>query len=133
VVFLKRPGGQSQFSAALATQQAERSTLRDLQTWIIEHPQADLSVAALAARAGMSARNFSRVFVAETGATPARFVSRVRIEAARRRLEETDHGVDAIAAAAGFGTAETMRRAFHRALSVSPADYRSRFETGERA
>lgn len=127
VVFLKRPGGQSQFSAQLAAQLADRAPLKDLQGWIADHPGADLSVEALAARVGMSPRNFARVFTREVGATPARFVERVRVEAARRRLEETADGVEAVAASVGFGTAETMRRAFVRVLGVSPQDYRSRF------
>lgn len=129
VVFLKRPGGQSQFSAQLAGQIAGREPLRELQAWIAEHPEADLSVAALAARVGMSPRNFARVFAREVGATPARFVEEVRVEAARRLLEESDDGVDAVAAATGFGTAETLRRAFLRVVGVGPAAYRSRFQS----
>ncbi len=133
VVFLSRPGGQSQFSAALASQSAERKPLRDVQAFVVEHPADDLSVPALAERAGMSPRNFARAFTAEVGDTPARFVERVRVEAARRRLEHTDDGIDTVAAACGFGTAETMRRAFHRTVRVSPAAYRARFESeGER-
>ncbi len=127
VLFLRRPGGQSQFSAQLAMQQADREPVRDLQTWIADHPDADLSVDRLASRAAMSPRNFARVFRREIGATPGRFVERVRVEAARRRLEESSHGVDAIATQCGFGTAESMRRAFLRTLRVSPSAYRSRF------
>ena len=89
VVFLKRPGGQAQFSAQLSTQLAEREPLRELQAWILEHPGADLSVDALASRLSMSPRNFFRVFVREVGMTPGRFVERARVEAARRLLEET--------------------------------------------
>jgi transcriptional regulator GlxA family with amidase domain len=129
VFFLKRPGGQAQFSAQLSTQMAEREPLRDLQAWIADHPDADLSVDALAARAAMSPRNFFRVFVREVGMTPARFVERVRVEAARRLLEETQRGVPDVAAACGFGTAETMRIAFRRILGVNPKSYRSRFCT----
>jgi transcriptional regulator GlxA family with amidase domain len=127
VVFLKRPGGQAQFSAALATQTADRDDVTDVQTWIADHLAADLSVPALAERAVMSPRHFARVFRAATGATPARYVEQARVEAARRRLEESDDGVDAIAAGCGFGTAETMRRAFLRAVHVAPTDYRRRF------
>jgi transcriptional regulator GlxA family with amidase domain len=127
VLFLRRPGGQSQFSAQLATQAADREPLRELQTWIAEHPDADCAVPALARRVAMSPRHFARVFTAEVGVTPARFVERVRVEAARRRLEESDDGVDRIAATCGFGTAESMRRAFLRAVRVSPAAYRARF------
>jgi transcriptional regulator GlxA family with amidase domain len=127
VFFLKRPGGQAQFSVQLSAQIAERDPLRDLQMWIADHPNADLSVDALARRTAMSPRNFCRVFVREIGMTPGRFVERVRLEAARRLLEESARSVPEIAVACGFGTAETMRLAFHRALGVSPKTYRSRF------
>jgi transcriptional regulator GlxA family with amidase domain len=127
VLFLRRPGGQSQFSAQLAAQAADREPLRELQAWIVEHPGEDCSVPALAHRVAMSPRNFARVFLRETGVTPAHYVERVRVEAARRRLEESTDGVDAIAARCGFGTAETMRRAFLRHLRVAPSDYRVRF------
>jgi transcriptional regulator GlxA family with amidase domain len=129
VVFLKRPGGQAQFSAQLSTQLAERAPLRELQAWILEHPGVDLSVAALARRVAMSPRNFFRVFVREIGMTPGRFVERVRVEAARRLLEETTGGVVNVATACGFGSPETMRTAFRRTLGVSPKGYRSRFCT----
>ena len=129
VFFLKRPGGQAQFSALLSTQIAEREPLRDLQAWILEHPAADLSVDALARRVVMSPRNFFRVFVREFGMTPGRFVERVRVEAARRLLEETSRGVPDVAAACGFGSPETMRIAFRRTLGVSPKRYRSGFST----
>jgi len=127
VLFLRRPGGQSQFSAQLAAQAADRQPLRELQAWIVEHPGSDCSVAALAHRVAMSPRNFARVFLREIGLTPAHYVERVRVEAARRRLEESTDGVDAIAASCGFGTAETMRRTFLRHLRVAPSDYRTRF------
>jgi transcriptional regulator GlxA family with amidase domain len=127
VLFLRRPGGQSQFSAALAAQSADREPLRDLQAWIAEDPGRDCSVPALARRVAMSPRNFARVFTREVGATPARFVETIRVEAARRRLEESDDGVDAIAAHCGFGSAEGMRKAFLRTLRVPPSAYRSRF------
>jgi transcriptional regulator GlxA family with amidase domain len=127
VIFLKRPGGQSQFSAQLASQMAERKPLRDLQAWIVEHPGEDLRIELLAKRVAMSPRNFARAFAREVGMTPARFVEQARIGAARRRLEDTTGGVDEIAAATGFGTAETMRRAFLRGLSINPSAYRARF------
>ena len=129
VFFLKRPGGQAQFSALLSTQIAEVEPLRDLQAWILEHPDANLSIDALARRAAMSPRNFFRVFVREVGLTPGRFVERIRVEAARRLLEETSRGVPDIAAACGFGSPETMRIAFRRTLGVSPKRYRSGFAT----
>ncbi len=128
VMFLKRPGGQSQFSAGLSSQLALREPLRELQTWIVEHPGADLSVDALSRRVGMSPRNFARVFARELRTTPARFVERARVDAARRRLEETANGVETVANECGFGSAETMRRAFIRSVRVSPADYRNRFQ-----
>ena len=129
VVFLRRPGGQAQFSALLSAQMAEREPIRDLQAWILEHPGRDLSVEALARQVAMSPRNFCRVFVREVGMTPGRFVERVRVEAARRLLEETSRGVSDVAAACGFGGPETMRLAFRRTLAVSPKRYRSRFSS----
>lgn len=130
VMFVRRPGGQSQFSAQMQEQTrggAERSELRDLRAFIAEHPHADLSVAKLALRAAMSERNFARVFKAEFGATPAEYVERVRVETARRLLEDTSLALDDVARASGFGSAETLRRAFHRGLHVAPSDYRDRF------
>ncbi|HEX4905578.1 MAG TPA: GlxA family transcriptional regulator [Acidimicrobiales bacterium] len=129
VLFLRRPGNQSQFSAQLSLQSADRDALRDVQHHIAEHLDDDLSVDALAARAAMSPRHFARCFRDETGATPARFVEAARIEAARRRLEESDDSIESIARACGFGTAETMRRAFARVLHVAPTEYRRRFAT----
>ncbi len=127
VVFVRRPGGQSQFSAQLAAQFAERDVLRDLQGFIGEHPDADLTVAALARRAYMSERHFARVFAQEVGLTPAAYVERARTDVARRLLEETALGLDGVAAASGFGSVETLRRAVHRHLGVAPSDYRQRF------
>ncbi|MGD1058198.1 MAG: GlxA family transcriptional regulator [Solirubrobacteraceae bacterium] len=127
VLFLRRPGNQSQFSATLAAQQAGREPLREIQRMVLEDVAGDHSVEAMAARAHMSPRHFARAFRAETGVTPARHVERVRLEAARARLEDTSEPVAAIAARCGFGTAETMRRAFLRALEVGPAEYRRRF------
>lgn len=127
VFFLKRPGGQSQFSAQLAGQIADRDPLRDLQTWIVDHPELDHSIAALAARVAMSPRHFARVFRGEVGQSPGRFVECVRVEAARRRLEESRASVEEIATGVGFGTGETMRRAFIRQIGVGPAAYRERF------
>jgi len=127
VLFLRRPGNQSQFSATLSAQAPAREPLREVQRHVIEHPAGDLSVEALADRACMSPRNFARAFHAESGVTPARYVEQVRLEAARRRLEDTAEPIGAVALACGFGTAETMRRAFLRALDVGPAEYRRRF------
>jgi transcriptional regulator GlxA family with amidase domain len=128
VLFLRRPGNQAQFSATLAIQAPERGSLREVQRFAVENPAADLSVEALAALAHMSTRHFARSFRAQTGITPARYVERVRLEAARRALEDTRQPLAAIAAACGFGTPETMRRALLRALNVGPAEYRRRFQ-----
>jgi transcriptional regulator GlxA family with amidase domain len=133
VLFLRRPGGQSQFSAQLAGQLAAREPLQEAQAFVLDHPAADLRVPALAARAGMSVRNFSRTFAREVGATPTRFVERARVEVARRLLEETGDGVEGIAARCGFGTAESMRRGFQRALGVAPSAYRERFRPARRS
>jgi transcriptional regulator GlxA family with amidase domain len=129
VMFLQRPGGQSQFSSQLAVQTADREPLREIVEWIADHLTGDLSVSALAERAAMSPRHFARVFAADLNTTPARFVEVQRVEAARRRLEESSDGVERIAATCGFGGAEVMRRAFVRTLRVSPSDYRSRFRS----
>ncbi|WP_374776754.1 GlxA family transcriptional regulator [Streptomyces sp. NBC_01310] len=127
VVFLRRPGNQAQFSAQLAAQTARREPLRDVQQWITEHPGADLGVEALAARARLSPRHFSRAFQAETGVTPGRYVERVRVEHARRLLEEGGEGVAEISRACGYGTPEALRRAFLKTLGQSPTEYRRRF------
>ena len=132
VVFLRRPGSQAQFSAQLSAQVAERAPLREVQQWIAEHPAADLSVEALAGRASLSLRHFARAFAAETGVSPGQYVGRVRIEAARRRLEDTAEGIEETARACGYGTPEAMRRAFVRTLGVSPAEYRRRFRPAAR-
>ena len=127
VVFLRRPGSQAQFSTQLSAQFADRAPLREVQHWIAEHPGADLSVEALAERASLSPRQFARSFAAEVGMPPGRYVDRTRLEAARRRLEDTAHGVEETARACGYANPEAMRRAFVRALGVSPAEYRRRF------
>lgn len=130
VLFLRRPGSQSQFSALLDLQAADRQPLRDLQGWIVTHLSEDLSVEALAKRFHMSPRNFARVFQRSLGQTPARFVERLRIEAARQRLVETEAGLDQIARECGFGSADVLRRAFVRLLQVNPSDYRRWFGSG---
>jgi transcriptional regulator GlxA family with amidase domain len=127
VMFVRRAGGQSQFSAVLSTQEATREPIRDLQTWIAENPGADLGVPELARRMGMSVRHFARVFRAEVGVAPAAYVDRVRADAARRLLEQTSLPVDRVAVAAGFGTAESLRRSLARHLGLSPREYRARF------
>jgi transcriptional regulator GlxA family with amidase domain len=129
VLFLKRPGGQSQFSAQLSAQIAEREPLRELQAWIADNLDEDLSVPALAERACMSPRNFARAFRREVGVTPAVYVEAARLEAARVALDGTQEPIESVARRCGFGTVETMRRAFHRRLGVGPSSYRERFLT----
>jgi transcriptional regulator GlxA family with amidase domain len=127
VLFLRRPGGQSQFSTQLSAQIAEREPLRELQAWIADNLGADLSVPALAERACMSPRNFARAFSREVGVTPGAYVEAARVEAARMALDGTQEPIESVARRCGFGTVETMRRAFHRRLGVGPSGYRDRF------
>jgi transcriptional regulator GlxA family with amidase domain len=127
VMFLRRPGNQSQFSATLAAQEPVHEPLRDVRRHIVENLAGELSVEALAQRAHMSPRHFARLFRTETGTTPARYVESIRLEAARRALEDSGQPVSAVALACGFGTPETMRRSFLRTLDVGPAEYRRRF------
>ena len=129
VVFVKRPGGQAQFSAQLGAQMADRRPLRELQEWLPDNLDEYLSVPALAKRASMSERHFARAFRDETGMTPAAYVEAARIERARIFLDSGDLPVETIARETGFGTVETMRRAFRRRVGVSPAGYRSRFRS----
>ena len=127
VVYARRPGGQSQFSADLMSQAAEGGRFDGLRRWIREHPGGDLGVEALAERAGMSPRSFHRHFTAETGATPGAFVERARVEAARRALEEGGEPLARLSHRLGFGHVDSLRRVFHRHLSMSPQDYRRRW------
>ncbi|GAA1951623.1 GlxA family transcriptional regulator [Catenulispora subtropica] len=127
VVFVQRPGGQAQFSTQLAAQRPGRDSLREVQEWIADHLGEDLSLAALARRAALSERHFSRVFRAETGMTVAAYVEAARVEAAQRLLESTGDGLDRIARTCGFGTVETMHRTFNRAVRVTPGEYRRHF------
>ena len=129
VVYLHRPGGQSQFSTPMATAAPRREGLRELQAYIDAHPADDLSVAALARRVSMSPRHFSRVFTQQTGMPPGQYVERSRAQAARRLLELTDDAQDRIARASGLGTPETLYRVFRRHWRVAPGDYRRRFRT----
>jgi transcriptional regulator GlxA family with amidase domain len=126
VMFLKRPGGQSQFSVELRSQ-ASREPIREVQSWVVDNLASELSLEVLARRAAMSPRNFTRVFKRATGMTPATFVELARVEKARRCLETSSAGVEAIASQCGFGTSESMRRAFLRTIRVPPASYRERF------
>lgn len=127
VVFLHRPGGQSQFSAALQQPAPEHDPIRRVQARVLERPHEDHRVERLARRASMSPRNFARVFTEQTGETPARFVQRVRVERARVLLEREALAIDQVATRVGFRSAETMRRAFVRTLGVGPSSYRARF------
>jgi transcriptional regulator GlxA family with amidase domain len=129
VLFVRRPGGQSQFSSQLAGQRPRPGPLRGVIGWMQQNLTADLRVEALAERAHMSPRNFSRVFRRETGMTPAKYVEIARVQAARQALADTLDGVDTVATRCGFGTSETLRRAFHRHLGIGPADYRARFSS----
>jgi transcriptional regulator GlxA family with amidase domain len=128
VLFLRRPGGQAQFSTLLSSQAGDSRSLRELMVWMAENLRRDLSVESLASRAAMSPRNFARVFAREVGTTPARFVEQLRIESARRSLETGRRSLDEVAAAAGFGSSELMRRAFQRSMGISPGVYRDRFK-----
>jgi transcriptional regulator GlxA family with amidase domain len=136
VVFLKRPGGQAQFSTVLSQQvlspqvqspMAGGARFEALQAWIADHLGEDLTVPRLAEAAGMSPRGFARHYRAATGLTPARALERQRVEAARRLLAETALPVKRIAARCGFGSEETLRRSFLRHVAVAPASYRQRF------
>ena len=124
VLFLRRPAGQNQFSTALAFQGTSRIPLRELPVYVLEHLQESLTVEDLAARVSMSVRNFSRVFVEEFDTTPAAFVERLRLETARRLVEESARGFEEIAAQCGLGSGETLRRVFEREFGVSPAQLR---------
>jgi transcriptional regulator GlxA family with amidase domain len=114
VMFARRPGGQSQFSSVLAAQSSARRPIEDLHGWILDHLTGDLSVEALAHQCGMSPRHFARVFTAEKGVTPARFVEQARVDAARMLIDGSGYGMKEAAARAGFGSADSMRRAFSR-------------------
>ncbi len=129
VMFLRRPGGQSQFATGVWHESPTERPIRRVVDHVRDHPAADLSVPRLAEVAAMSERHLLRVFTREVGCTPAAYVERVRVETARHLLESTDDGVEQVAGRAGFGTAETMRRAFLRRLGVAPSDYRQRFTT----
>lgn len=131
VLFLQRPGGQSQFSVHLSAQAAEVGPIRDIQEWILGNLGRDLSVETLAARAGMSGRNFARQFKRELGMTPGDYVEAVRVESARRILEESDTPLKKVAVLSGFNDPTGLRRAFMRRIAVTPVQYRRRFRTPE--
>jgi transcriptional regulator GlxA family with amidase domain len=128
VLYLRRPGGQSQFSAALSMQLSDREPLRELQSWMLENLRASLDVQTLARRVAMSPRNFARVFRRETRVTPRKYVERLRVETARRRLEESRQSLKRIADECGFGTVSAMRTVFQKLIGVPPGQYRQHFQ-----
>jgi transcriptional regulator GlxA family with amidase domain len=129
VVFLKRPGGQSQFSAHLASQISRKTNIQRAQAYVLDHLAAPLSVDELALHAGMSTRNFARTFRKEVNMTPAEFVKAARLDEARRLLEETTRSLQQIALRCGFRNSEGMKRAFEQTLSLSADEYRQRFRS----
>jgi transcriptional regulator GlxA family with amidase domain len=129
VVFMQRPGGQAQFSVRLNLGTTSSSSLRNVLDEVVDDPAADHSLEALSGRAGFSVRHLTRVFQRELGVTPGRYVESVRVEAAKARLQRSDEPLGAVARASGFGSDETMRRAFWRELATTPATYRDRFRT----
>ena len=131
VLYLRRPGGQSQFSAALSLQATDRKPLRELEAWVLDNLNKPLTVPVLAQRVAMSPRNFARVFTQELKTTPAKFVERLRVEAARRRLEESQNSMETIASECGFGNVNSMRNVFQRTLKIPPGQYRRHFRHGK--
>jgi transcriptional regulator GlxA family with amidase domain len=129
VVYLKRSGGQEQYSEPLQFQAQSVSRLSDLATWIISHLSEDLSVEVLATKACLCPRHFSRRFKAEFGHSPADFVERLRLDEARLRLSNADNSIENVALSVGFKSADAFRRAFERRLGINPSDYRRRFAT----
>jgi transcriptional regulator GlxA family with amidase domain len=127
VVFLRRPGGQSQFSATLEAQTRESQPLGDLLAWLPDHVRRDVSIGSLARHAAMSTRNFARLFKQEFGKTPAKHIEDLRLEAARGKLESTSLSVEEIADACGLASAEVLWRMFRRRLQVTPGKYRASF------
>src|SRR5947209_12200445 len=127
VLYLRRPGGQSQFSVALSLQLTDRKPLRELETWVLDNLNKPLTVPVLAQRVAMSPRNFARIFTKEMRTTPAKFVERLRVEAARRRLEESQNSMETIAGECGFGNVNSMRTDFQRTLKITPGQYRRHF------
>jgi transcriptional regulator GlxA family with amidase domain len=129
VVFMARPGGQSQFSVRMDARSPQNDMVRTVLDAVTADPKADHSREAIAARAGVSVRHLTRLFRTELGTTVARFVEQVRVEAAKGFLETGTETLDLIARRSGFGSEETMRRAFRRELGISPSVYRARFRT----
>ncbi len=132
VMFVQRPGGQSQFSAALSVPAGNRSDISELRRWIAAHLTDDLSVAALARRLAVTPRHLARLFHADVGITPGEFVERMRVEHARRLLERTDLTSDRVASESGLGSVETLHRVFRTRLATTPREYRQRFAASQR-
>jgi transcriptional regulator GlxA family with amidase domain len=130
VVYLKRPGGQSQFSVHLSSQSTTHPGIREVQDWVLTHLDHDLALSALAQRAAMSERNFRRVFAKEVGSSPAQFIDSARLEAARRLLEEGDLPLKSIAARVGYASEQPLRKLFIKHLGIAPQAYRERFGGG---
>lgn len=127
VLYLKRPGNQSQFSNMLSQQLSNKKPIKELQQWICDHLNSNLTVEILAEKVAMSPRNFARVFLEDTGYTPAKYVETVRLEFSKRYLEESDLSIEQVADKCGYGSAETMRKIFFRHLNYSPSTYRNLF------
>jgi transcriptional regulator GlxA family with amidase domain len=127
VMYLRRPGGQLQFSRYNLQHTSTLGPINDLLVWLLENLTADLSVDKLAEKVAMSPRNFTRVFTRETGASPARYVAEARLAAARQRLEQTNETLERIAEQTGFGSSINLRRLFEKQLHLTPGEYRQRF------
>jgi transcriptional regulator GlxA family with amidase domain len=127
VLYLRRPGNQSQFSQMLSQQLSNKQPIKELQSWIMTNLKNNLSIELLAERAAMSPRNFARVFSVDVGMTPGKYVEGLRVESSRRYLEETNMTMEQIASECGFGTSDTMRKIFHRSMNMTPYAYRSLF------
>jgi len=127
VMFLKRPGGQSQFSSFLPPSESATDPIFRVLVWAQKHLDKDLSVESLAEHCSISPRNFARRFSAKVGNTPSKYIEKLRVQAAKSYLETTDMPMELVAEATGFQSADRMRRSFNRALSVNPHDYRERF------
>lgn len=132
VIYLRRPGGQAQFSVALRRQTEEDSLVNRVQHWIAEHLDEALSVERLSEIAGMSPRNFARVFVRDVGTTPAKFVEELRLEEARRMLQHSDETIERVAVSCGFGSVDTLQRHFAESYGTTPTEFRRRFQSALR-
>lgn len=130
VVYLKRPGGQSQYSVHLASQSTSHPGIRHAQDWILSNVDQPIAMADLAGRAAMSERNFRRVFAKEVGVAPLVFIDTVRLDTARRLLEDGDLSLKVVAGRVGFATEQSLRKLFMKRLGIAPDDYRARFGGG---